>query len=163
MQIRYTTSLFMTPLRLLHPTPHPSQKNFYSTFFFNIALEASLYIGGSGTFDALLLLLTISFVCRDKLRGNLLLKQHQLEVDLRHVGLYNDELAHAIQDRPADILPLVSPLPHSSCGPPYASYTYLLCSLRMQLLKLHAQSSSHSRQAQKNAQKLPLNRFPKFK
>ena len=44
---------------------------------------------------------------RDKLRGNLLLKQHQLEVDLRHVGLYNDELAHAIPDRPADVLPLV--------------------------------------------------------
>lgn len=42
------------------------------------------------------------------LRGNLLLKQNQLEVDLRHVGLYNDELAHAIQDRPAEVLPLVS-------------------------------------------------------
>ncbi|TFY83319.1 hypothetical protein EWM64_g697 [Hericium alpestre] len=42
------------------------------------------------------------FVYRDQLRGNLLLKQYQLEVDLRHIGLYNDELAHAIQDRPAD-------------------------------------------------------------
>jgi hypothetical protein len=47
---------------------------------------------------------------RDKLRANLLLKQHQLEVDLRHVGLFNDELAHAIQDRPADVLPLVRTL-----------------------------------------------------
>lgn len=37
----------------------------------------------------------------------MLLKQHLLEVDLRHVSLFNDELAHAIQDRPADILPLV--------------------------------------------------------
>lgn len=45
---------------------------------------------------------------RDNLRGNLLLKQYHLEIDLRHVSLYNDELAHAIQDRPADILPLVS-------------------------------------------------------
>jgi DNA replication licensing factor MCM5 len=35
------------------------------------------------------------------------LKQHLLEVDLRHVVLFNDELAHAIQDRPADVLPLV--------------------------------------------------------
>jgi DNA replication licensing factor MCM5 len=35
------------------------------------------------------------------------LKQYQLEIDLRHLSLYNDELAHAIQDRPADILPLV--------------------------------------------------------
>ncbi|EPQ60991.1 MCM-domain-containing protein [Gloeophyllum trabeum ATCC 11539] len=46
------------------------------------------------------------FIYRDKLRGNLLLKHYQLEVDLRHVGLYNDELAHAIQDRPSDVLPL---------------------------------------------------------
>lgn len=36
-----------------------------------------------------------------------MLKQYLLEVDLRHVGLYNDELAHAIQDRPSDVLPLV--------------------------------------------------------
>lgn len=46
------------------------------------------------------------FVYRDKLRGNLLLKHYQLEVDLRHISLYNDEIAHAIQDRPADVLPL---------------------------------------------------------
>ncbi|KAI6045030.1 MCM-domain-containing protein [Pisolithus marmoratus] len=45
------------------------------------------------------------FVYRDKLRANLLLKQYQLEVDLRHLSLYNDELAHVMQDRPADILP----------------------------------------------------------
>jgi hypothetical protein len=43
----------------------------------------------------------------DALRGNLLLKHYQLEVDLRHVSMYNDEMAHMIQDRPADILPLV--------------------------------------------------------
>ncbi|KAK2462030.1 hypothetical protein APHAL10511_006493 [Amanita phalloides] len=46
------------------------------------------------------------FIYRDKLRANLLLKQYILDVDLRHVSLYNDELAHAIQDRPADVLPL---------------------------------------------------------
>ncbi|EMD42364.1 hypothetical protein CERSUDRAFT_41838 [Gelatoporia subvermispora B] len=46
------------------------------------------------------------FIYRDKLRANLLLKQHQLEIDLRHLGLYNDELAHGVQDRPAEILPL---------------------------------------------------------
>ncbi|KAL1761022.1 MCM2/3/5 family-domain-containing protein [Schizophyllum commune] len=46
------------------------------------------------------------FIYRDNLRANLLLKQHLLEVDLRHVGLYNDELAHSIQDRPSDVLPL---------------------------------------------------------
>jgi DNA replication licensing factor MCM5 len=58
--------------------------------------------------DAVFVSLIIHYVSSDKLRANLLLKQHQLEVDLRHVGLYNDELAHAIQDRPADVLPLVS-------------------------------------------------------
>ncbi|KAJ7169482.1 MCM-domain-containing protein [Mycena filopes] len=46
------------------------------------------------------------FIYRDKLRANLLLKLHILEVDLRHVSLYNDELAHAIQDTPTDTLPL---------------------------------------------------------
>ncbi|KAK7468656.1 minichromosome maintenance protein 5 [Stygiomarasmius scandens] len=46
------------------------------------------------------------FIYRDKLRANLLLKQHLLEVDLRHLSLYNDELAHALQDRPAEVLPL---------------------------------------------------------
>ena len=42
----------------------------------------------------------------DQLRANLLLKLYALEVDLRHVNLFNPELAHAIQDRPADLLPL---------------------------------------------------------
>ncbi|KAG6820761.1 hypothetical protein H0H93_012025 [Arthromyces matolae] len=46
------------------------------------------------------------FIYRDQLRGNLLLKQYLLEVDLRHISLFNDELAHAIQDKPAEILPL---------------------------------------------------------
>ncbi|KAJ6519457.1 MCM-domain-containing protein [Mycena sanguinolenta] len=45
------------------------------------------------------------FIYRDKLRANLLMKQRILEVDLRHLSLYNDELAHAIQDNPAVTLP----------------------------------------------------------
>ncbi|TFK23099.1 ATP dependent DNA helicase [Coprinopsis marcescibilis] len=45
------------------------------------------------------------FIYRDKLRANILMKLYMLEVDLRHISLFNDELAHAIQDRPADILP----------------------------------------------------------
>jgi len=67
-------------------------------------LVESIYIGEFHAFR----LFTASHGMRsDKLRGNILLKQHLLEVDLRHVGLFNDELAHAIQDRPADVLPLV--------------------------------------------------------
>jgi DNA replication licensing factor MCM5 len=45
-------------------------------------------------------------VDRDQLRANLLLRLYALEVDLKHVALYNDDLAHAIQDRPGDTLPL---------------------------------------------------------
>ena len=44
---------------------------------------------------------------RDKLRANLLLKQYYLEVDLQHVVLYNEEMAHAIQERPGEIMPSV--------------------------------------------------------
>lgn len=43
---------------------------------------------------------------RDQLRANLLLRLYALEVDLKHVALYNDDLAHAIQDHPGDTLPL---------------------------------------------------------
>ena len=43
----------------------------------------------------------------DKLRANLLLKLFHLEVDLRHVALYNEDLAHSVQDKPGDVLPLV--------------------------------------------------------
>lgn len=65
-----------------------------------------------------------SLYYRDKLRANLLLKQHQLEVDLRHIGLFNDELAHAIQERPAEILPLVGHISPS----PSRRYTLLIVS-----------------------------------
>jgi DNA replication licensing factor MCM5 len=37
------------------------------------------------------------------------MKQHVLEIDLRHVSNFNGELAQAIQDRPSEVLPLVSP------------------------------------------------------
>ena len=43
---------------------------------------------------------------RDELRANILLRIYSLEVDLKHVALYNDDLAHALQDRPGDMLPL---------------------------------------------------------
>ncbi|PVG02644.1 putative CDC46-cell division control protein [Serendipita vermifera] len=46
------------------------------------------------------------FVYRDQLRANLLLRINSLEVDLKHVALYNDDLSHAIQDKPGDTLPL---------------------------------------------------------
>ncbi|KIJ38417.1 hypothetical protein M422DRAFT_258780 [Sphaerobolus stellatus SS14] len=46
------------------------------------------------------------FIYRDKLRANLLLKLYHLEVDLRHVALFNEDLAHSVQDKPGDVLPL---------------------------------------------------------
>ena len=44
---------------------------------------------------------------RDTLRANLLLRQYLLEIDLQHVGLFNEELAFAIQEQPGEIMPLV--------------------------------------------------------
>jgi DNA replication licensing factor MCM5 len=99
-------------------------------------------VGGEFIYRSLLLstgcLAVIELSYRDQLRANLLLKQYQLEVDLRHVGLYNDELAHAIQDRPADILPLVSTI---LFGVWLEAQDWI--SLRMQLLKQPALSCSH--------------------
>ncbi|KAF7310619.1 DNA helicase [Mycena chlorophos] len=46
------------------------------------------------------------FVYREQLRANLLMKQLVLEVDLRHIGLYNEELVSALQNTPAETLPL---------------------------------------------------------
>lgn len=42
----------------------------------------------------------------DQLRANLLLKVNALEVDLKHISLYNDDLAHKIQDKPTENIPL---------------------------------------------------------
>lgn len=94
------------PTRLLRRPPRKLQ-SFCMTSCFSIEWVESSSIGVSGLpsnppTDA------HAFWCAsDKLRANILLKQYFLEVDLRHVGLYNDELAHAIQDRPTDVLPLV--------------------------------------------------------
>ncbi|VDB93515.1 unnamed protein product [Peniophora sp. CBMAI 1063] len=46
------------------------------------------------------------FKYRDALRGNLLLKHYQLEVDLRDINMYKEDLASKIQKEPSDILPL---------------------------------------------------------
>ena len=73
----------------------------------NIGWAESLYIGLPHLLSNPLTDIHVSLCASDKLRANLLLKQYFLEVDLRHVGLYHDELAHAIQDRPTDVLPLV--------------------------------------------------------
>ena len=37
----------------------------------------------------------------------MLLRQYYLEVHLEHLVLYNEDLAHAIQDTPGEIMPLV--------------------------------------------------------
>lgn len=44
---------------------------------------------------------------RDRLRANLLSKQHVLEVDLEHLIAYNEELANRVRETPAEVLPLV--------------------------------------------------------
>ena len=43
----------------------------------------------------------------DRLRANLLAKQHVLEIELEHLIAFNEELANRLSDNPADALPLV--------------------------------------------------------
>lgn len=45
----------------------------------------------------------------DRLRANLLAKQHVLEIELEHLIAFNEELANRLSDNPADALPLVRP------------------------------------------------------
>ncbi|KAL1920772.1 uncharacterized protein VTP21DRAFT_11407 [Calcarisporiella thermophila] len=47
-----------------------------------------------------------SFLYRDQLRQNLMAKQYFLEVDLKHLSAFNEDLAQMLNDRPAEILPL---------------------------------------------------------
>lgn len=95
---------------------------------------------------------------RDKLRANLLLKHYQLEVDLRHIGLYNDELAHTIQDRPADVLPLVSM--RSST---LRNYSHHVGSLKMLPQRHRVLSSFHWLAVTKSVQSPPRRLYPKSK
>ncbi|EJT97477.1 MCM-domain-containing protein [Dacryopinax primogenitus] len=45
------------------------------------------------------------FKYRDRLRANLLLKNYVLSVSLKDVGIWNEDLLHAIQDRPTEMVP----------------------------------------------------------
>ncbi|KAK4689763.1 DNA replication licensing factor MCM5, partial [Tremellales sp. Uapishka_1] len=47
------------------------------------------------------------FVYRDRLRSSLLLHHHTLDVDLKDLVAYNEELAQRIQERPGDMIPLL--------------------------------------------------------
>lgn len=48
-------------------------------------------------------------ICRDRLRTNLLAKVYAIEVELQHLIVYDEELAHSISNMPGELLPLVSP------------------------------------------------------
>ncbi len=45
---------------------------------------------------------------RDQLRANVILKQYLLDVDLRHISLFQEEVGHAVQGHPGMIMPLVN-------------------------------------------------------
>jgi DNA replication licensing factor MCM5 len=49
---------------------------------------------------------------RDRLRSALLMNHHTLEVDLKDLIVWNDELAQKVQEQPGEMVPLVS------CRPP---------------------------------------------
>ncbi|KAF2816581.1 DNA replication licensing factor mcm5 [Mytilinidion resinicola] len=46
------------------------------------------------------------FVYRDQIRENVLVKQFYCDIDVAHLISYNEELAHRLQNEPADIIPL---------------------------------------------------------
>ncbi|KAG4301245.1 hypothetical protein PCANB_002492 [Pneumocystis canis] len=47
-----------------------------------------------------------SYIYRDQLRDNILVKQYYLNVDIGHLISFNEELAHKLVNEPADMLPL---------------------------------------------------------
>lgn len=51
------------------------------------------------------------FIYRDRLRSSLLLHHHSLEVDLRDLGVWNEELGQKVQEQPGDMVPLVRQTP----------------------------------------------------
>lgn len=54
---------------------------------------------------------------RDRLRSSLLMHHHTLDVDLRDLAMFNEELAQNVQARPADMIPWVREfLPWSSAA-----------------------------------------------
>lgn len=57
-----------------------------------------------------------SFVSRDQLRQNVLIKQYYCDVDIAHLISYNQKLAHKLTTEPADIIPLVN-FPIDFCKP----------------------------------------------
>jgi DNA replication licensing factor MCM5 len=48
------------------------------------------------------------FIYRDRLRASLLLHHHTLDVDLRDLGVWNEELGQKVQEQPGEMVPLVS-------------------------------------------------------
>jgi DNA replication licensing factor MCM5 len=50
---------------------------------------------------------------RDRLRSSLLLHHHTLDIDLRDLVIWNEELAQKVQENPGDMIPLVFSV-HSS-------------------------------------------------
>lgn len=47
------------------------------------------------------------FLYRDQIRENVLVKQYYCDIDIAHLISYDEELAHKLQQDPAEIIPLV--------------------------------------------------------
>src|SRR5690349_22136641 len=47
-----------------------------------------------------------SYIYRDQIRENVLVKQYYCDIDLAHLISYNEELAHRLTSDPADVIPL---------------------------------------------------------
>lgn len=54
---------------------------------------------------------TLLNLCRDRIRSSLLARQHVVEIDLRDLIVYNEDLAQSIQEKPGDFVPMVRSSP----------------------------------------------------
>lgn len=54
------------------------------------------------------------FIYRDRMRANLLAKQHVIEVIMEHLNLWSPAIAEAMRKNPGEMLPLVSSSSHLS-------------------------------------------------
>jgi hypothetical protein len=60
------------------------------------------------SFENLSNITNLTSISRDQLRSNYTLNKHYLEIDLEHLFQFDEEIANALQNFPAQLLPHVS-------------------------------------------------------
>lgn len=71
------------------------------------------------------------FLYRDQIRENVLVKQYYCDIDIAHLISYDEELAHKLQQDPAEVLPLVG------LSPTFKAWQLTSSSLKQHLRHAH--------------------------